>query len=222
MFTARFQAWVRRAAGRAVPLLRMTHVSPNFLTVVGLLITAASAVLIALGRLLPAGIVLLVASAFDILDGALARVTGRTQRYGAFLDSTSDRYAEIFTYIALLYYFAVRQHASLEPMLVICALSGSLLVSYVKARAQSLGYSGDGGLLARPERVVITVIGLIVAPLLIWALWALAVLTNVTAIQRIWAVWRQARRVTAVPERSAAAEPQQPAIKPGAVASDPR
>ena len=79
-------------------------------------------------------------------------------------------------------------------MLVVFALTGSLLVSYVRARAQSLGFNGDGGLLARPERVVITVIGLVIAPLLIWALWILAVLTNVTAVQRIWVVWQQARR----------------------------
>ncbi len=78
-------------------------------------------------------------------------------------------------------------------MLVIVALSGSLLVSYVRARAQSLGFVCDGGVLARPERVVITVAGLIVPVLLVPALWVLAVLTNVTALQRIWFVWRQAR-----------------------------
>jgi CDP-diacylglycerol--glycerol-3-phosphate 3-phosphatidyltransferase len=80
-------------------------------------------------------------------------------------------------------------------MLVIVAMGGSLLVSYVRARAQSLGFSCDGGLLARPERVVITVAGLVVPALLIPALWVLAVLTNVTALQRIWLVWREARRV---------------------------
>ena len=84
-------------------------------------------------------------------------------------------------------------------MLVIVALTGSLLVSYVRARAQSLGFNVNGGWLARPERVVITVIGLIVAPLLVWALWILAVLTNVTVVQRIWLVWQQSRR-TAAPD----------------------
>ena len=82
-------------------------------------------------------------------------------------------------------------------MLVIFALTGSLLVSYVRARAQSLGFTCDGGLLARPERVVITVIGLIVSPLLVWALWILAVMTNVTAVQRIFLVWQQSRRTAA-------------------------
>jgi phosphatidylglycerophosphate synthase len=222
VFTARFQAWVRRTAGRVVPLLRLTHVTPNVLTIVGLAICAVSAVLVGLGQLLPAGLVLLVASAFDILDGAMARVTGRAQRFGAFLDSTVDRYAEAFTYIALLYYFIVREHDTLQPMLVVCALTGSLLVSYVRARAQSLGFSVEGGLLARPERVVITVIGLVFAPLLVWALWVLAVLTNVTALQRIWLVRRQARVATQQPqaERSVAPETQPPAIR-RAVVRDP-
>ncbi len=168
----------------------------------GLLICAGSAVLIALGFLLPGGLLLLISSGFDILDGALARVSGREQRYGAFLDSTVDRYAEAMTSIALLYYFIFHGHHTLEPMLVVFALTGSLLVSYVRARAQSLGFNCDGGLLARPERVVITVIGLVIAPLLIWALWILAILTNVTAVQRIWVVWQQARR-SAAESRSA-------------------
>ena len=124
----------------------------------GLAICAGSAVLIAFGFLLPGGLILLIASGFDILDGALARVSGREQRYGAFSNSTVDRYAEAMTSIALLAYFIFHGHHTLEPMLVVFALTGSLLVSYVRARAQSLGFNGDGGLLARPERVVITVI----------------------------------------------------------------
>jgi CDP-diacylglycerol---glycerol-3-phosphate 3-phosphatidyltransferase len=197
VFTSRLQDWVRSGARRVVPALRALHLTPNVLTMLGLGICAGSAILIALGFLLPGGLLLLIASGFDILDGALARVSGREQRYGAFLDSTVDRYAEAMTSIALLYYFVAHGHHTLEPMLVVFVLTGSLLVSYVRARAQSLGFDGDGGLLARPERVVITVIGLVIAPLLIWALWILAILTNVTAVQRIWVVWQQARRIAA-------------------------
>ncbi len=203
MFTSRLQNWVRAGARRVVPALRVLRLTPNALTMVGLGICAGSAVLIALGYLLPGGLLLLVASGFDILDGALARVSGRELRYGAFLDSTVDRYAEAMTSISLLYYFIFHGHHTLEPMLVIFALTGSLLVSYVRARAQSLGFNGDGGLLARPERVVITVIGLVIAPLLVWALWVLAVLTNVTAMQRIWVVWQQSRRTPAADSRTA-------------------
>jgi CDP-diacylglycerol--glycerol-3-phosphate 3-phosphatidyltransferase len=176
-----------------VPALRLLGFTPNALTLIGLAICAASAVLVATGYLIAGGILLLLASAFDILDGAVARVTGKVYRYGAFLDSTTDRYAESFTYIALLWYFTITlpSHHVIEPMLVILALTGSLLVSYVRARAQSLGFVCDGGIFARPERVVLTVIGLLVPPLLFGCLVALAVLTNVTAVQRIWFVWRQ-------------------------------
>lgn len=207
VFTSRLQEWVRAGARRIVPALHALRLTPNILTMVGLCICAGSAVLIALGFLIPGGLLLLFASGFDILDGALARVTGREQRYGAFLDSTVDRYAEAITYIALLAYFIFHGHHTLEPMLIIFALTGSLLVSYVRARAQSLGFNGDGGWLARPERVVITVIGLVITPLLIWALWILAVLTNFTAIQRIWVVWQQARRTPAPDARSATGAP---------------
>ena len=195
MFTSKFQDWVRAQARRLVPLLRVFGLTPNMLTMIGLAITAASAILIAAGYLVAGGAVLLLAAVFDVLDGAVARVTGKVYRYGAFLDSTTDRYAEGFTYIALLYYYLASTHRTVEPMLVIAALNGSLLVSYVRARAQSLGFVCDGGLLARPERVVLTVIGLLVADkLLLPVLWVLGVLTNLTALQRIWFVWRQSRQ----------------------------
>jgi CDP-diacylglycerol--glycerol-3-phosphate 3-phosphatidyltransferase len=195
VFTSKFQDWVRAQARKLVPLLRVFGLTPNMLTMIGLVITAASAVLIAAGHFVEGGIVLLLAALFDILDGAVARVTGKVYRYGAFLDSTTDRYAEGFTYIALLYYYVATGHRTVEPVLVIAALNGSLLVSYVRARAQSLGFVCDGGLLARPERVVLTVIGLLFASqLLLPVLWILALLTNITAVQRIWFVWRQSRQ----------------------------
>jgi CDP-diacylglycerol--glycerol-3-phosphate 3-phosphatidyltransferase len=198
MFTSRFQAWVRGTARTLVTALHLRGVTPNVLTLMGLVITAVAATLVALGWLLAGGLVLLFAGLFDILDGAVARVSGRVHPYGAFLDSTADRYAELVTYAGLLYHYVSQRGNTLPAMLVVVALGGSLLVSYVRARAQSLGFTADGGLLARPERVVITVVGLVISPVLIWALWVLAVLTNVTAVQRILLVWRQARRTAAV------------------------
>jgi CDP-diacylglycerol---glycerol-3-phosphate 3-phosphatidyltransferase len=195
VFTSKFQDWVRAQARRLVPVLRLFGLTPNMLTMIGLVITGASAALIATGHLVEGGVVLLLAAVFDILDGAVARVTGKVYRYGAFLDSTTDRYAEGFTYIALLYYYVANGHKTVEPVLVIAALNGSLLVSYVRARAQSLGFVCDGGLLARPERVVLIVIGLLFpSMLLLPAIWILALLTNLTAVQRIWFVWRQSRQ----------------------------
>jgi CDP-diacylglycerol--glycerol-3-phosphate 3-phosphatidyltransferase len=179
-----------------VPLFTALGLSPNALTLIGLLITAISSVFIGFGMLPLGGAILLLAAGFDILDGAVARVTGKVYRYGAFLDSTTDRYCEGFTAMALLsyYLFAAPGKHSLEPMLVISAMLGSLLVSYIRARAQSLGFSCEGGMMARPERVVLTVIGLLLPGLLLVpVLWLLAVFTNVTAVQRIFMVWRQAR-----------------------------
>ena len=197
MFTSQFQEWVRATARRLVRVLGVERLSPNTLTLIGLLFNALSGALIATSQLIAGGLVLLVASLFDILDGAVARVTGKVYRYGAFLDSTTDRYAEGFTYVGLLSYYLFNGHHTTEPMLVIASLTGSLLVSYVRARAQSLGFVCEGGLLARPERVVIIVIGLLVSNLLLPLLWVLAVLTNITAVQRIWFVWRQSRQTAA-------------------------
>ena len=198
MFTTQFQEFIRATARRLVRATGLERVSPNMLTVIGLLVNVASGVLIGCGLLVLGGVVLLLASVFDILDGAVARVTGKVYRYGAFLDSATDRYAEAATSVGLIVHFQLRDgKATVEPILIIAALAGSLLVSYVRARAQSLGFVCDGGLLARPERVVLTVIGLLIPPLLLPVLWILAVLTNVTALQRIWFVYGQSRATAA-------------------------
>src|SRR5947209_7651524 len=160
MFTQKFQAWVRRLAERLVGSFRDSPLTPNMLTLFGLLITGMGAALVAAGQLFLGGLVLLFAGLFDILDGALARAANKVYRYGAFLDSTVDRYSEGVVYLGLLIYF-LQQHDGLRPIIVLIALAGSFLVSYVRARAQSLGFTCDVGILARPERVVIIVAGLL-------------------------------------------------------------
>ncbi|MDQ6709257.1 MAG: CDP-alcohol phosphatidyltransferase family protein [Candidatus Dormibacteraeota bacterium] len=200
MFTQKFQAWVRRWAERGIGVFRESPITPNMLTLFGLAITAAGALLVAGGHLVIGGLVLLFAGLFDILDGALARAAGKVYRYGAFLDSTVDRYSEGVVYLGILIYF-MNRHDTLDSVIVLIALAGSFLVSYVRARAQSLGFTCDVGILARPERVVIIVAGLILEPLqfhpwpsaLTIALWILAVGTNFTAVQRVWVVWQQNR-----------------------------
>src|SRR3982074_3380552 len=200
MFTTRFEAWVRRHAESLMAALGRLPVTPNQITVLGTALTFAAAVLTAGGQLRWGGVVLAFAGTFDILDGALARSTKRSDPYGAFLDSTLDRYSEGAMYIGLVAYF-VSAGGPLERWLVLAtvtALAGSFLVSYVRARAQSLGFTCDTGLFARPERVVATVIGLIAAgggfvPALSVVISLLAVATNFTALQRIHEVWRQAR-----------------------------
>jgi CDP-diacylglycerol--glycerol-3-phosphate 3-phosphatidyltransferase len=199
MFTQKFQAWVRRLAERIVSVFRESPITPNMLTLFGLAITALGAYLVAVGQLFPGGIVLAFAGFFDIFDGALARATGRVYRYGAFLDSTVDRYSEGVVYLGIMVYF-LNHHDGVRPVIVLIALAGSYLVSYVRARAQSLGFNCDVGILARPERVVIIVAGLLLesfvkfspSPLTI-ALVVLAIGTNFTAVQRVWVVWQQNR-----------------------------
>jgi CDP-diacylglycerol--glycerol-3-phosphate 3-phosphatidyltransferase len=166
------------------------------------MITLAAALLTGLGALLGAAIVLAFAGTFDILDGALARATKKSYPYGAFLDSSMDRIAEAATYAGIAAYFLFHQPSTLWIRLgviaCVCAISGSLLVSYVRARAQSLGFTCDTGLFQRPERVVATFVGLVLGHFF-GPLWLagvaglLAVVTCITAFQRIGEVWGQAR-----------------------------
>jgi CDP-diacylglycerol--glycerol-3-phosphate 3-phosphatidyltransferase len=200
MFTTRFEAWVRRRAEALMSAIGRVPLTPNQVTVVGMALTFVAAGLAAFGYLLWAGVVLILAGTCDILDGALARSTHKSYPYGAFLDSTLDRYSEGAIYVGLAAYF-ISMGGPLQRWLVlatIAALAGSFLVSYVRARAQSLGFTCDSGIFARPERVVVTVIGLVLSGVLggyvLYAVvFLLAVLTNLTALQRIREVWLQGR-----------------------------
>lgn len=200
MFTTRFEAWVRRRAEALIRALGRTPLTPNQVTVVGLALTFLAAGLAAFGHLRWAGVVLIIAGTCDILDGALARSTNASYPYGAFLDSTLDRYSEGVVYLGLAAYF-LSVDGPLQRWLVLAtlaALAGSFLVSYVRARAQSLGFTCKSGLFQRPERVVVTVIGLLFANalggyVLDGIVFLLAIITNVTALQRIREVWLQGR-----------------------------
>jgi CDP-diacylglycerol--glycerol-3-phosphate 3-phosphatidyltransferase len=183
-------------------------VTPNQITVVGTALTFLAAGLAAAGQLTWAGVVLAFGGTFDILDGALARSTSRAYPYGAFLDSTLDRYSEGAMYLGLAAYF-VGVGGPLQRWLVLAtaaALAGSFLVSYVRARAQSLGFACETGLFARPERVVLTVVGLIFGGVVLYTVvFVLAILTNLTALQRIREVWLQGRAQRLERQREAAA-----------------
>ena len=200
MFTTRFEAWVRRRAEALITALGRTPLTPNQVTVVGLALTFVGAGLAAFGYLEWAGVVLIFAGTCDILDGALARSTGASYPYGAFLDSTLDRYSEGAVYLGLAAYF-VSISGPLQRWLVLAtlaALAGSFLVSYVRARAQSLGFTCKTGLFQRPERVVLIVTGLLLSGLfggyILYAImFLLAIVTNITALQRIREVWLQGR-----------------------------
>ena len=213
MFTTRFEAWVRRRAEALMRAVGRIPITPNQITVIGVALTFVAAVLAALGHLLWGGVVLAFAGTFDILDGALARSSGRAYPYGAFLDSTLDRYSEGAIYIGLAYYFATTSGPFQRWLLLatVAALAGSFLVSYVRARAQSLGFTCESGLFARPERVVATVVGLIFGGyVLYFIIVLLAILTNLTALQRIREVWLQGRAQRIAMEREAAATAKAP------------
>lgn len=197
MFTSRFQAWVRRNAQRLAAALARLPITPNQVTVFGMLVVFVSAVLVAGDHLVLGALVLAFGGCFDILDGALARVQGKAYPYGAFLDSVTDRYAEGAIYLGVAVHFLQSGGPQLRWNLLgaIAALVGSFQVSYIRARAQSLGFRSESGLFKRPERIVATIAGLLIGggAYLAWVIWLLAVLTNLTALQRIYEVWMQAR-----------------------------
>ncbi len=183
---------VRGRVQRIGALVARTGLSPNQLTVLGLLLNAVVALVLGLGHLQVAGALLLVAGAFDVLDGAVARATGRVTRFGGVLDSVLDRYAEALVIGGLLVWLVRSDHGALPVLLCYATIVGSLLVSYVRARAEGAGLALTQGFFARPERIVVLAIGLLLArPIVV--LWILAIATNLTVLQRLWLVRRALR-----------------------------
>ncbi len=170
-------------------LLHKIGLTPNGLTLLGTLFMFGIGLVLAQGRFVPGALLLIVASAFDALDGGLARLTNRVTKFGAFLDSTTDRWAEAAVYGGLLWWY-MAQGQQVEVMLLYAAIIGSLLVSYARARAEGLGVECKVGLFTRFERIAVLVLGLLTGQMLV-ALALLALLSNVTALQRIWHVYRQ-------------------------------
>ncbi len=179
-----------------VQLLTRTGITPDAITWLGFLVTVGAAVLIITGYPFAAGFVVLVAGFFDTLDGALARSTNRTSDFGAFLDSTLDRLSESVLLLGILVLYAREQ--SIAGILVVgIALVGSLLVSYLRARAEALGLECQVGLFTRTERVIILALGLLLSRInyaLIIALAIIAVFSLVTVVQRVVHVWRQTQK----------------------------
>jgi CDP-diacylglycerol--glycerol-3-phosphate 3-phosphatidyltransferase len=163
-------------------------VSPSAITVAGFALSVLSGWAFWAGWFPAAGGLLLAAGICDMVDGATARAGGRVSASGAFLDSTLDRYSEIAALTgACLYYLSVPGAPdTVTAVAVFLALSGSLMVSYVKARAEAVGTSCDVGIAERPERMVVLIVGAFAGPALFrWAAWILAVLSHVTAAQRV-------------------------------------
>jgi CDP-diacylglycerol--glycerol-3-phosphate 3-phosphatidyltransferase len=174
------------------PLARVLlwcHVTPNQVSLIGILLNLVAASLIVDGQLGFAGLMYLLAGSLDLLDGVLARMAKMASRFGAFLDSTADRISEGVVFAAIAYHFA--QHGqSVEAALAVLALLGSLLVSYTRARAEGLGLECKVGVATRAERVVLVAFGLILG-LLPEAIYLLLALTAFSTTQRILHTLRQ-------------------------------
>ena len=165
-------------------------IRPNVITTAGMLGNVAAGVLIATGHLFWGGIVALVLAPLDALDGTMARLRKESSRYGAFVDSVSDRYSEFALYAGLLVYF-INTGTWQDALLVFFAAIGSILVSYIRAKAEALDYSAKIGLFTRVERYFVLIPGVILGFPRI-SLWILAILSNFTAFQRFWYVRKQA------------------------------
>ena len=171
--------------------LNRLGIRPNVITLAGLLGNVAGGVLIASGQLMWGGLVAMIMAPLDALDGTMARLRNESSRYGAFVDSVTDRYSEFALYAGLLVYF-IQTGTWKDAMLVLFAAMGSILVSYIRAKAESLNYSAKIGLFTRVERYLVLIPGVIFGIPRI-SLWILAILSNVTALQRILHVRKQAK-----------------------------
>ena len=173
-------------------ILNRLGIKPMYITAFGLIGNLAAGILIAFGFLFWGGLLAMIIWPLDALDGTLARLRNESSKYGSFVDSVTDRYSEIAIFGGLLVY-SIRANDRLNIILVFLAVVGGLLVSYMRAKAESLDYSSKVGLLTRAERYIILIPGLLLNLPKI-ALWILAILSHFTALQRFWHVRKQAMK----------------------------
>src|SRR4026209_975034 len=200
-----FGASIGRAAQRIIDAivrwLAQGHISPNVLTVIGVSLNVGCGLLFGLGWFFSAGIALIVANLFDMLDGQVARLSGRVTRFGGFLDSSLDRLSDIVVFVGLMVFYARPEyHSTLNVFLAGAGLMGSVMVSYAIARAESLIPKCDVGFLRRPERVDLFIIGALsthpgssnfFANRMPAALWVLAIGSYWTFAHRMYHTWRE-------------------------------
>ncbi|TFH35596.1 MAG: CDP-alcohol phosphatidyltransferase family protein [Anaerolineales bacterium] len=171
--------------------LNRMGIAPNTLTLMGLVGNFIGALFLAQGKFVLGGVILFLMGPLDVLDGTMARLRGEPSAFGAFVDSVTDRYSELFIYGGLIYFYLSIQ-SPLMVLIAFTALGGSFMVSYVRGRAQSLGYEAKQGILTRMERFAVLISGLLFGFPDV-AISIIAVLANITALQRIIVVRRQAR-----------------------------
>jgi CDP-diacylglycerol--glycerol-3-phosphate 3-phosphatidyltransferase len=174
-----------------VRALALSRINPNLLTFLGLVINIVAAWEFARGRFLAAGLVVIGAGVFDLVDGPVARASNRVTRFGGFFDSVVDRYSDLALFMGLLVYYA-RIDRFFYIVLTAIVMTGVVMISYTRARAENTIPSCKVGFLERPERIVLVIIGALtdrMAPVL----WVIAVLSNVTVVYRMVYTWEQSR-----------------------------
>ena len=199
-----------RIINAMVRVLASAGIPPNVLTLIGVIINLGCGVLFGFGEFFWAGIVLIVANLFDMLDGNVARLSGRVTKFGSFLDSTLDRLSDMVAFLGIIMFYAgnVPQHSLLNVFLAGVGLISSVMVSYATARSEGLGVKANVGFLQRPERVVLLIIGALstwnwasdnfFANRMPQVLWVLAVGSVWTLIHRMFYIWKEFRRIEGV------------------------
>jgi CDP-diacylglycerol--glycerol-3-phosphate 3-phosphatidyltransferase len=196
MFGQEVQRQARAVAERVVRPIAALPVTPNMVSFIGFALNVVAAVVIALAPLTWGGALVLFSGVFDMFDGAVARVQKKSSLFGAYLDSTLDRYSEGLLFLGVSLHALRVEHmgSTLVAMLVLayCAALFSLMVSYTRARAEGLGMECKVGIMERPERIILLGIGLLIGneTWLLWVLVVFVVLTGITGLQRIFHVWR--------------------------------
>ena len=202
MFDGRFKKEVERIVRPVGELLRRTKLSPDHLTLIGLLIACVAAVTIAIGELQVGLLLVIFAALPDLFDGALAKASNQSSQRGAFFDSTIDRVTDAVLLGGVAWFLGSQRgaHASVLPFAVMAVSS---LISYQRAKAEALGLTAKGGLMERAERIILLCVGLLFDSLLFWAMWLMLILCTITAVQRFFKVWNKAAVAPATAERVA-------------------
>jgi CDP-diacylglycerol---glycerol-3-phosphate 3-phosphatidyltransferase len=206
MFGASIGRGAMRIINAMVQGLANAGVHPNILTAIGVTINIGCGVLFGVGEFFWAGIVLIVANLFDMLDGNVARVSGNVTKFGGFLDSTLDRLSDMVCFFGIMVFYAGNspQHSLLNVILAGIGLISSVMVSYATARSESLGVKANVGFLQRPERIVLLIIGALstwnwastnfFANRMPQVLWVLAVGSIWTLLHRMYFIWQEFRK----------------------------
>lgn len=200
MFDGKFRAPVDKAVKPLGNGLRRTGLTPDHLTIMGLLVAVGAAVAIGFGELRLGLLLVVLAALPDLLDGALAKASGTSSQRGAFFDSTIDRFADALLFGGVAWHFALTEDPRLA-VLPFAVMALSSVISYMRAKAESLGLDAKGGLMERAERIIALCVGLLFPRILIPILWVMLGLTAITAVQRFVKVWKQAAVAQVTAER---------------------